>query len=103
MRRREFIAFIGAVSILPRAARSQQSTKVYRIALLHTSHPVSELTEHSRFRYWREFFGELRQLGYVEGHNLVIERFSGEGRVEIYPKLARDAAARNPDLVFGIF
>jgi putative ABC transport system substrate-binding protein len=77
MRRRELIAFIGAVSILPRAARSQQSTKVYRIAILHPSHPVGELTELSRFRYYREFFGELRQLGYVEGHNLVIERFSG--------------------------
>ena len=102
MRRREFIAFIGAVSILPRAARSQQSTKVYRIALLHPSHPVSELAEHSRFRYWREFFQELRQLGYVEGHNLVIERFSAEGRVEIYPKLARDASVGNPDLVFAI-
>ena len=102
MRRREFIAFIGVVSILPRAARSQQSTKVHRIAVLHPSHPVTEFTELSRFRYWREFFRELRQLGYVEGQNLVIERFSGEGRVDNYPKLARDVAARNPDLVFAI-
>ena len=102
MRRREFIAFIGAVSILPRAARSQQSTKVYRIAIMHPSHPIAELNEHSRFRYYREFFGELRQLGYVEGHNLVIERFSAEGRVDNYPKLASDVAARNPDLVFAI-
>jgi putative ABC transport system substrate-binding protein len=45
---------------------------------------------------------ELRQLGYVEGHNLVVERFSGEGRVENYPKLARDVAARNPNVVFAI-
>jgi putative tryptophan/tyrosine transport system substrate-binding protein len=102
MRRREFIAFIGVVSILPRAARSQQSTKVHRIAILHPSHPVTEFTELSRFRYWREFFRELRQLGYVEGQNLVIERFSGEGRVDNYPKLARDVAARNPVLVFAI-
>jgi putative ABC transport system substrate-binding protein len=102
MRRREFIAFIGAGAMLPLVARAQQSTKVYRIALLHPSHPVSELTEHSRFRYWREFFQELRQLGYVEGHNLVVERFSGEGRVENYPKLARDVAARNPNVVFAI-
>ena len=32
----------------------------------------------------------------------MIERFSGEGRVDNYPKLARDVAARNPDLVFAI-
>src|SRR5260370_11402519 len=55
-----------------------------------------------RFRYYSELLGELRPLGYVEGHNLLIERFSGEGRVDNYPKLARDVAARNPDLVFAI-
>ena len=102
MRRREFIASLGVVSILPRAARSQQSAKMYRIAITHPSHPISELNELSHFRYYREFFRELRQLGYVEGHNLVIERFSAEGRVEIYPKLARDASVGNPDLVFAI-
>jgi len=69
---------------------------------MHPSHPISELNELSRFRYYREFFGGLRQLGYVEGHNLAIERFSGEGRVEIYPKLARDVSTSNPDLVFAI-
>ena len=45
MRRREFIGFIGAVALLPLSARAQQSTKVYRIAILHPSHPVAELTE----------------------------------------------------------
>ena len=102
MRRREFIGFIGAVALLPLSARAQQSTKVYRIAILHPSHPVAELTEVSRFRYWREFFQELRRLGYVEGQNLVIERSSGEGRVENYHKLARDVATRNLNLIFAI-
>ena len=102
MRRRDFIAIIGAVSILSRPARSQQSAKIYRIAIVHPSHPISELNELSRFRYYREFFGGLRQFGYIEGHNLVIERFSGEGRVESYPKLAHDVSAGNPDVIFGI-
>jgi putative ABC transport system substrate-binding protein len=56
----------------------------------------------SRFRYYREFFRELRQLGYVEGYNLVIERYTGEGRAEVYPKIAREVSAGNPDLVFVI-
>ena len=102
MRRREFIAFIGAVSILPHAARSQQSTKAYRIAILHPSNPVTELTEVSHLPHWREWFRELRRRGYIEGHNLVIERFEGEGRVEIYPKLANDAATRHPNLIFAV-
>jgi hypothetical protein len=82
MRRRDFIAFIGAVPILPRAARSQQSAKVFRIAIMHPSHPISELNEQSRFRYYREFFGGLRQLGYVEGHDLVssVSRAKGVSR-----------------------
>ena len=85
MRRREFIAFIGAVSILPHAARSQQSTKAYRIAILHPSNPVTELTEVSHLPHWREWFRELRRRGYIEGHNLVIERFEGEGVSRFIP------------------
>jgi putative ABC transport system substrate-binding protein len=102
MRRREFIAFIGAVSMLPRAARSQQSTKVYRIAILHPSNPVTELTEASHLPHWRAWFHELRRLGYIEGQNLVIDRYSGEGRVETYPRLANDAATRHPNLIFAV-
>jgi len=45
MRRREFIGFIGGVALLPLSARAQQSKKVYRIAILHPSYPVVELTE----------------------------------------------------------
>jgi putative ABC transport system substrate-binding protein len=38
----------------PLVARAQQATKVYRLAILHPSHPVSDLTESSRFNYYRE-------------------------------------------------
>ncbi|MEH2592884.1 ABC transporter substrate-binding protein [Bradyrhizobium sp. AZCC 1721] len=99
MRRREFIAFMGSGVMLPLSARAQQSTKAYRIAILHPLWPVAELTASSSNRYWRELFLEIRRLGYVEGQNLVIERYSGEGHAEIYPKLARDIVASNPNLV----
>jgi ABC-type uncharacterized transport system substrate-binding protein len=99
MRRREFIAFMGSGVMLPLSARAQQSTKAYRIAILHPLWPVAELTESSSNRFWRELFLEIRRLGYVEGQNLVIERYSGEGHAEIYPKLARDIVASNPNLV----
>jgi putative tryptophan/tyrosine transport system substrate-binding protein len=104
MKRREFIRLACGASVLAasRAAWAVEPHKVYRIALLHPSHPVSELTENSSFKYWREFFRELRQLGYIEGKNLVVERFSGEGRIDHYPKLAREAAARNPSVIFAI-
>jgi putative ABC transport system substrate-binding protein len=53
-------------------------------------------------RGWGAFFGELRRLGYVEGKNLVVERYSGEGRVERFPELASNVVRRNPDLIYTI-
>jgi putative tryptophan/tyrosine transport system substrate-binding protein len=48
---------------------------------------------------WRAFFGELRRLGYVEGENLIIDRYSAEGRHERYAEVAREIVSRNPDVI----
>jgi putative tryptophan/tyrosine transport system substrate-binding protein len=48
------------------------------------------------------FFEELTRLGYVEGRNLLIERYSGEGRADHYPDLARQIVSRNPDLIIAV-
>jgi putative tryptophan/tyrosine transport system substrate-binding protein len=70
--------------------------------MLHPSHPVAELTETSSLSYYRAFFDEFRCLGYIEGHNLTIERYSVEGHVENSSALARIVASRNPDPVFTV-
>ena len=41
-------------------------------------------------------------MGYVEGQNLVVERYSGEGRTEHYADLARDVVNTHPDLIFSV-
>jgi putative ABC transport system substrate-binding protein len=46
------------------------------------------------------FFEELRRLGFVEGQNLVYERYSAEGRDQ-FSELARDVVRSNPDLIFA--
>ncbi|MBI3758603.1 MAG: ABC transporter substrate-binding protein [Deltaproteobacteria bacterium] len=46
------------------------------------------------------FFLELRRLGYVDGQNIVVQRYSGEGRTERYAQLARDVVRAEPDLIF---
>jgi putative ABC transport system substrate-binding protein len=46
-------------------------------------------------------FEELTRLGYVEGRNLLIERYSGEGRAAHYPELVRQIVSRNPDLIIA--
>jgi putative tryptophan/tyrosine transport system substrate-binding protein len=53
-------------------------------------------------RLWRAFFDELRRLGDVEGQNLTVERYSGEGRSERYADLAREVVNRNPDVIVAL-
>ena len=38
-------------------------------------------------------------MGYVEGDNLIIERYSAEGHHERYADLAREIVSRSPDLI----
>jgi putative ABC transport system substrate-binding protein len=63
---------------------------------------MQDLTPQSSFRYYRAFFEELRRLGYIEGQNLVVERFTAEGRTEHYPELVRNVVRTNPDVIFAI-
>jgi putative tryptophan/tyrosine transport system substrate-binding protein len=102
MRRREFLELLtGAAVLRPVNAEAQQSAKVYRMAMIHPSHPVADMMETSSLNYYRAFFEELRRLGYVERQNIMIERYSGGGHVENYAELARSVVARNPDLLFA--
>ena len=40
-------------------------------------------------------------MGYVEGDNLLIEGFSGEGRAAYFPDLAQDVVRRKPDVIIS--
>jgi putative ABC transport system substrate-binding protein len=101
MRRREFITLLGGgTAAWPVIARAQQSAKIKRIALVDPSIKVGDMTVGGALGY-RAFFEELSHLGYVEGRNLVVERYSGEGRIEHYPELVRDIVSTHPDLVFA--
>ena len=96
MRRRDFIKVIaGSAVVWPLAAQAQKSPEMHRLAIVHPSNPVAELTETGN-RGYVAFFKELRQLGYVEGQNIAVERFSGEGRTEHYDS---KVVGRNPDLI----
>ena len=52
--------------------------------------------------YYRAFFEELSRLGYVEGQNLGVERYSGEGQPERYAELVRDVVNTHPDLILAV-
>jgi putative tryptophan/tyrosine transport system substrate-binding protein len=99
MQRREFIITICGAAAWPGAARAQRPTTQKRIAIFHPAIPTTHLTETGGGSAWRAFFAELRRLGYVEGENLIIERYSAEGHHERYADLAREIVIRKPDLI----
>jgi putative ABC transport system substrate-binding protein len=100
MRRRTFMSLVGgAAAAWPLAPRAQQPATQQRIAIFHPAIPTTLLTETGGGSAWRAFFGELRRLGYVEGENLIIERYSAEGHHERYADLAREIVTRNPDVI----
>jgi putative ABC transport system substrate-binding protein len=100
MRRRAFIKLLGGVATSwPLKAWSQQPATQRRIAIFHPAIPTTLLTETGGGTAWAAFFAELRRLGYIEGGNLIIERYSAEGHHERYAELAREIVARKPDVI----
>jgi putative ABC transport system substrate-binding protein len=103
MRRREFIGLVGGAAALssswPRASRAQQPQKPRRIAFVHSGIPADQLTEKTGPFWVRRFLETLRGLGDVEGSNLVVERFSAEGRSDRFAALAAEVVSRNPDVI----
>jgi putative ABC transport system substrate-binding protein len=77
MRRREFIAFVGSTAAAwPLAARGQQPGKVFRIGFLGVSRDASGTAAN-----YQAFSDELREDGFSEGQNLIIEyRWSNDLR-----------------------
>ena len=65
MRRREFIALMGASITWPHAARAQQAGRNYRLGCL------LPLTRDAPINV--AFFDELRRRGFIEGQNLTVE------------------------------
>ena len=92
-KRREFITLLGGTAAWPLAARAQQAGKVHRICVLET---ISTTLNVANFYALRE---GLRQLGYAEGQNLVIEYRSADGRDDRFPGLARELLALKVDVI----
>jgi putative ABC transport system substrate-binding protein len=92
------VPLVVALLAAPFTADGQATLKVYRIAIIFSQVPVGDMTEAANPPL-RAFFGEMRQLGYVEGQNLVIERRSALGHLERFPEIATEVVRLNPDLI----
>jgi len=90
-RRRLLIAFGACALAAPFASRAQQ--RVYRIGFLGNSTAALEANLVGPFREG------LRELGYVDGRNVVIEYRWAEGKYERFPELIAELVARNVEVI----
>ena len=93
MDRRDTVLALLALGAAPLSAEAQQAAKVARIGYLTPS-----LTSNPHLR--DAFLQGLRDLGYVEGRNVVIEYRDAEGKIERAPALAAELVALKVDVIF---
>ena len=97
--RRAIIASLLALALAlfapPPAADSQPPAKVFRIGILGTYPPTTPEVAH----LWEAFIQGLRELGYVEGQNIAIERRFMEGKAERLPELAAELVRLNVSVI----
>jgi putative ABC transport system substrate-binding protein len=96
MKRREFLLAAAMLTPGMRHAMAQQATAKKRIAVIA---PAGKAADIGGDPNGRAFFEEMKRLGYVEGENLIVDRYSGEGRIERYTDVAREAANTQPDVI----
>jgi putative tryptophan/tyrosine transport system substrate-binding protein len=89
-----FVFSLGALSA-PLAAEAQQAEKVYRVGLLALL-PNADTT-----REMKALKKRLRDLGYIEGENLMFDYRSAEGRPERLATLAAQLLQLGPDVIIA--
>jgi putative tryptophan/tyrosine transport system substrate-binding protein len=89
-----FLIFILSILVAPLGSEAQPAGKVYRIGYLSLGSPSDGVS--------RPLRDTLRQLGYVEGQNLLIESRFADAKVDQLPGLAADLVRRNVDLIVTI-
>jgi ABC-type uncharacterized transport system substrate-binding protein len=95
MDRRAFLAGAACLLAAPRPAGAQQAAKVHRLGLLGGSPPNSPGAR----RAWEGFFQGMRELGYVEGQNILVEgRWYGD-RADRLPALAAELVRLKVDVI----
>ena len=90
MRRRQFIALLGAAAVAwPLAAQAQRNPRIFRIGILANERwpPLDGLRS------------GLRELGYIEGQNLELVHRYVEGQPDKYPALAAELVGLSVDTI----
>ncbi len=93
MRRRRRLVLATSVLLLAgQSALAQRPPKVWRVAILEPGDRGSSESN------WTVFLARMRELGYVEGRNLSVDRRWADGVADHLPRLAQELMAGSPDV-----
>lgn len=95
MRRREVIRLFGLAAAWPLTAHAQQSGGVQRIGFLFAG--TLSLRPQAQ-----GFWHALRELGYIDGQNVIVDVREARGNVEQLPKLASELVNTRPDVLVAV-
>ena len=89
-----------SLTFAPLVVEAQQTGKVYRVGLIFTTSPVSEMTGSEPVHpSARAFVQGLRALGWVEGQNPILERRSAEGQFERFGDIVAELVRLKADVI----
>src|SRR6185295_15446344 len=94
MDRRTFLSTLTGALAAPLAADAQPAGKVYRIGYLSTRSSTADTLE--------AFRQGLRELGWIEGRNIVFDYGFAEGRFERLPELAAELVRLKVDIIVAV-
>jgi putative tryptophan/tyrosine transport system substrate-binding protein len=92
MRRREFITLLSGAVAWPLDALAQQPGKVWRMGFIAHGHET----------FYDALFEGLREYGYEEGRNLIIERRYARGQAERFKEFAAELVRLNVDIIIVV-
>jgi putative tryptophan/tyrosine transport system substrate-binding protein len=94
--RRELLAALGGAAAWPLAARAQQAERVRRIGWLWIGRSAGISPELAGFRQG------LKDFGYIEGQNVIVEYRFAEGRRDRIADLVAELVQMRPDVLVGL-
>ena len=97
-RRRFLLTSLAGALAAPLAAGAQQAGKVYRVGVIAIT-PVARIKSDPTHYFNSAFRPEMRDRGYVEGQNLVLELRSLEGRMERASEIVAELVRLNVDVI----
>jgi putative ABC transport system substrate-binding protein len=92
MRRRDFIGLLGGAAAWPVDALAQQAGKVWRMGFIAHGHEP----------FYDALFEGLREYGYDEGRNLIVERRYARGQAERFKEFAAEMVRLNVDIIIVV-